>query len=403
MKKIASTLLASGIAVSSLMAADAAVTAVKVDGSIEKVTYKSNVWKKAKFSDVTLYPQTTIKMNDKKANELNADNKAKKAKVGAIHNGKQIAFMIKWPDGTMNIQSGYKSDSYGDGFAVQLAADYADAAKLPYIGMGSEGRPVIVHLQKAVKDFYEPNGQGNVYYQMNRNQTELFEKDLKKFDKKVKSIGSSDYERTFVSEGFRSMSEIKDASNSSYARLGYDSKAKGWKGTVSRSLKDSYLDLNAGAVPVAFAVWDGAKMGRDGLKHLTSWVSVNLEGVNGGDALISGLAAAEGDAANGKEQAIANCAACHKLGVAEDMAPDYMAPSLANIGGYSTSAYLKESMVDPSAVVVPGYNRNAHKNFAWYNEVDGKRVSTMPAFDWMDEKSMNDIIAFMQTLKAEVE
>jgi complex iron-sulfur molybdoenzyme family reductase subunit gamma len=410
MKKVTSTLIAASVAASSLLAASAAITATKVDADLNRVSYNSGVWANAKFSDVVLYPQTTVTMFDAKANEINAKNKAKKAKVAAVYNDSRIAFMIKWPDGTMNIQgyvpekprAGYKSDQYPDGFAVQFAADSADANKLPYIGMGSEGRPVVVHLQKAVKNFYEPNGNGNVYYQMNREQTEVFGDDLVAFDKKVKSIGNGDYEKSYVSEGFRSMTEIKDSSNQSYARLGYG-KTSEWMGTLSRPLKDDYANLDHGVVPVAFAVWDGEKLGRDGMKNISQWVSVKLEGKTGGDAVATALAEqAPGDAAAGKQAAMDNgCTGCHQLENSE--AANLLGPKLTNIGGYSTAGYLRESIVAPSAVVVPGYNRNAHSNYMWYNLENGKRVSTMPAFDWMDETTMNNIIAYLQTLKAEVE
>jgi len=401
MKKLLSTMVAAGVAATSVMAANAAITATKVDADLSHVTFASSVWDNAKFSDVVLYPQTTIKMNDLKANEANSGAKAKKAQVAALYNGKDIAFMIKWEDGTLNVQTGYKTDVYADGFAIQFATDYSNPNALPYIGMGSEGRPAIIHLQKAVREFYEPNGKGNVYYQVNRNQTELFGKDLEAFDAKVKQIGSNDYERTFVSEGFRSMTEIKDGSSQSYARLGRAGDQ--WKGTLARSMKDGYVDLHAGAIPVAFAVWDGEKMGRDGLKLLSSWVSVKLEGVKGGDELIAALDKTPvGDAAAGKEAIAANgCNGCHQVEAGDPA--NLMAPGLANVGGYATTGYLRESLVNPSAVVVPGYNRNAHSNYMWYMEENGKRTSTMTEYSWLDEATMNNIIAYLQSLKAEVE
>ncbi len=399
MKKLASTLIAASVAATSMMAS-AAVTAVKVEADLSHASYSSSVWDSAKFSDVVLYPQTTIKLNDKNANAANAANKGKKAQIAAVYNGKSIAFMLKWADSTMNIQTGYKTDVYADGFAVQFTQS-KDADTLPYIGMGSVGRPVIIHLQKAVKKYYEPNGNGNVEYQVNRNQTDLFDEELKRFDKKVAGIGSNDYERTFVSEGFRSMTEIKDSSNSSYARLGY--KEGGWMGTVSRSLSDANLQLTDGAIPVAFAVWDGEKLGRDGLKNLSQWVSVKLEGKSGGDELVAALGEqTKGDVAKGKEAVATNgCVGCHQV-EATDPA-NLMAPGLSNIGGYSTAAYLRESLVKPSAVVVPGYNRNAHSNYMWYTEDNGKRVSTMTDYSWLDADSMDNIVAYLRSLKAEVE
>ena len=39
----------------------------------------------------------------------------------------------------------------------------------------------------------------------------------------------------------------------------------------------------------------------------------------------------------------------------------------------------------------------------WYMEENGKRTSTMTDYSWLDEATMNNIIAYLQTLKAEVE
>ena len=387
--------------ISSLFAANAAITALHVESDISHVNHNSSVWNDAKFSDIVLYPQTTIRMNDQRANRLNAQNRAKKAQVAAVYNDKNIAFMIKWPDSTVNIQQGKRTDSYADGFAMQFASDYSKPNELPYIGMGSKGREVVVHLQKAAKGVYEPNGRGNVYYQQNPQQIAEFQNKLIEYNKKVKSHGSNDYERSFVSEGFRSMTEIKDGSNHSYARIGYSE--GGWKGTVSRPLKDEYVNLDSGAIPVAFAVWDGAKMGRDGIKLLTSWLSVKLDSKSGGEELIDALSPELlGDPDSGREAVEVNgCVGCHQFEA--DESKNLMAPSLSNIGGYATSGYLLESLKNPSAVVVAGYNRNAHSNYMWYRVENGKRVSTMTDYSFLDEKTMNDIVAYLQTLKAEVE
>ncbi len=398
MKNLTKLLLASVVSASALMASSA-VTAVKVDANLDKVTYNSAIWSKAKTSKVMLYPQTTIKFNDKTANTLNEDAKAIEAKVAALYNGSKVAFMITWPDGTKSIQNSDKTDTYSDGFAIQFAEDFSDPKKLPYIGMGSDGRPVVIHLQKEAFGIYEPNGEGMVGYQVNPNQTDLFGKDLEKFEARVKSIASNDYEKNFVSEGFRSMTEIKDDTSKSYSRIGYANKA--WTGTLSRPLKDEYVSLNAGAFPVAFAVWDGEKMGRNGLKHLSSWVAVVLESSASKGPLVSALHdKVSGDASKGKEVVANNgCVGCHQIEATD--APNLMGPSLSNIGGYSTSDYLRESIVDPSAVVVPGYNRNAHSNYMWYTEADGKRVSTMTDYSWLEKADLEDMVAYLKTLKAE--
>ena len=401
MKKLLTSLLVTSALSASLLASNAAIVAKKVGEDISHISHKSPIWQSASFSNVVLYPQTTIRMNDKKANALNKEAMAVQAQVAAVYNDSSIAFLIKWPDGTVNVQQGYKSDTYADGFALQFASDYSNPEALPYIGMGSSGRQVVIHLQKAAKAIYEPDGHGNVYNQQNRQQTALFGKELVDYDKEVKALGSNDYERSFVAEGFRSMSEIKDGSNHSYARIGYQDGY--WKGTLSRPLKDEYVNLNAGAIPVAFAVWDGAKLGRDGIKNLSAWLSVKLEGNSGGDKLIAALSnEVNGDVTKGKEAVEANgCSGCHQIQKSDGV--NLMAPSLQNIGGYATKGYLKESLMNPSAVVVPGYNRNAHSNYPWYSLENGKRVSTMTDYSYLDETTINNIVAYLKTLKAEVE
>jgi complex iron-sulfur molybdoenzyme family reductase subunit gamma len=401
MKKILLSGVVAGLTASSLWSAN--IVATKVHHSLENISEVSPLWKEADTAEVGLYPQTTVKMFDKKANEMNAENGSKMAKVQALYNDSEIAFLVRWRDNTLSIQKGYRSDSYGDGFAVQFAKDFSNPETLPYIGMGSEGREVLVHLQKAAPNTFEPNGHGNVALQVGRKNTNAFNEELAQFDADVKKAGVVDYERTFVSAGFRSMTEIKDGSVNSDMNMVYNIKRNCWKGTLNRPLKDEYVNLDAPAIPVAFAVWDGGKNNRDGLKLLSGWNSVTLAGKDGGDALVSALNdAPEGDVVNGKAQYEMNCAACHLTKDIQMTMPN-MAPELSNIGGYASAGYIRESIVDPDAVVVPGYNRNAHPNTPWYNVVDGKRTSTMPSFSWLDEKSLTDIVAYVKTLKAEEE
>lgn len=398
MKKILSTALAVGLVGGALQAAT--IEAKKASSDLSKITAVSKDWLAAKGTEIVLYPQTTLKMNDKKANELNAANKAKKATAKALYDGKNIAILIEWPDGTKSVQSGYKSTSYADGFAVQFATN-AKTGELPYVGMGSKGRPAVIHLQKAVEKFYEPNGNGDVAMQISRKQTNAFGDDLKAFDKKVEELADRDYQKVYIGEGFRSMTEIKGED----LHVGADMEHSGntWKGALTRPLKDEYMDATGDATAVAFAVWDGDKKNRDGLKLLSSWVGISMGAKEDNPLLVAINAEVEGDVANGKTLAETNCASCHQYGDTM-MAPNYMAPNLSNIGGYSTAAYLTESIIDPNAVVVPGYNRNAHKNFEWYMvDEQGNRTSTMPPFDYLEQKELLDIVAFFKTMKAEVE
>lgn len=375
------------------------ITASKV-GSINLagISANSNMWNASKPTSVVLYPQTTIKLNDKIGNAVNSDAKAKVAQVQAVYSGSTVAFKLTWSDASNNTMGKNASDAYADGFATQIPVNYSDPKKLPYIGMGSDGRPVVVHIVKSIPAYYEPNGNKDVASQLATNMVNVYGDDLKKNRDAIAKLGKP-YHKGFISEGFRSLTEIKDGSDKSGMSMSYDAKSKKWTGVIAQS-----LNASSGVLPVAFAVWDGSKYNRGGVKNLTSWLPVKLQGKAGGEALIKELTAKpKGDAKAGQVQVEAMCVSCHTTSATKMASSPYMAPGLKNIGGYSTTAYLAESIKDPSAVIVPGYNRNAHKNFKWY-EVDpktGKRISTMPLM-MTDDKSINDAVAYLKTLKVEV-
>ncbi|KIM11139.1 MAG: hypothetical protein KU37_05675 [Sulfuricurvum sp. PC08-66] len=384
-------------------ASDKTIIAKSVKEDISAITPNSPLWNDAQFSNVALYPQTTVMTNDKEENRLNAGRKAVVAKVAALQDGKNLALAVIWEDKGENSNNGKCTDTYSDGIAVQFASNVDNVEKLPYIGMGSEGREVAIYLKKVQYNVFEPNGKGVVETQVNPHQTPYFHKELADYNDKVVALGSDNYERKFVSAGFRSLTEIKDGTSASKMEM-YRIKDYGWIATIVRPLKDAYATLGASA-PIALALWDGSKLNRNGSKYLSGWnaVVVTSEDAKLVEALTVNV---KGDIVNGEAKAVENCASCHNFEGAKKRGYDisnYTAPDLSNIGGYATAAYIKESILDPNAVVVPGYNQNAHSATPWYSVVDGKRISMMPAFDYLDPKDVTDIVAFMQTLKAPLE
>jgi len=380
------------LGLNSLMAQS--LNALHVKEDLTKVSLTSPLWQKAKEQSVEVYPQTTIEMNDAELMRANEANLAKILHVKTLSDGKSIAFLLQWKDATKSLQTTDSTTAYADGFAAQFSTV---SDKLPYIGMGSENRAVIVHLQKATGKIYEPNNGGDVYHQVNTSNQNTFAKELTSYKNEVAKQGNGDYQRAFIAEGFRSLTQIRDNTEPSLMEMKYD---KGvWSALLIRPLKSEHLNLQ-GNFPVAFAIWDGEKKNRDGSKLLSPWVGVGLDAKT--KTLVT-LDEIKGDASNGEKLMMENCSACHQYKAAQN-APKYMAPNLSNIGGYSNASYLKESIIEPSAVVVAGYNVNAHKNFLWYTSDDkGVRTSTMPPFAHLDEKSVNDLVAFMKTLKVEVE
>ena len=390
MRTLKTIILSLGM-VGSLMASEALLVGKGVN--LAKIGLDAKAWEGAKAQNIAFYPQTTIEMNDADVMKLNAENKAKNVSIKSLSDGENIAFLLKWQDGTKSVQEGYSSTAYGDGFAVQFPTALD---KLPYIGMGSDGRAVVVHLQKATGKTYEPNGNKDVYHQVNSSNQNAFEANLKKYKEEVAQAGSGDYQRVYLSEGFRSMTQLRDSSEESMMEMKYD---KGfWTGVIVRKLKSTNVDLSSGNFPVAFALWDGEKKNRDGMKLLSPWVEVKVQN---GKSLATLSETKEGDVKNGEAVMLENCAACHQYKEVKT-APNYMAPNLSNIGGYANESYLIESIIDPSAVVVPGYNTAAHPNFPWYTVDKGVRSSTMPPFSHLDAKSLKDLVAYLKTLKVEV-
>ncbi|MBD3841477.1 MAG: c-type cytochrome [Campylobacterales bacterium] len=389
-----------------------AVEAVLVQEDLEYIRLTDAIWNTSVVNLVTLYPQTTIKVNDRNANLLNKNPKAKNIKVRVLVDGDYVAMKICWGDETKSIQSGTKTDEYPDGFALQIPQNFSNLNTLPYIGMGSPGRPVLVYLRKAVASHYEPDAYGDVQSQINEHNYNAFDSELgnylEKFRMDSKTGFIKKYERVFISQGFRSMTQIKDGSAKFRTQLQYNEEKKEWEGLIVRPLNDAYTKLYTDTFPVAFGVWDGAKLNRDGLKLISSWIPVKIQGSKGSNQieyLIGKLNAnlSEADIEHGEKLTKMHCANCHRFAQMQD-APEYMAPNLANIGGYSTTEYLKESIINPNAVVVSGYNRNAHPNYKWYYEDDQEgRISAMPAFDYLRPDEVRDIVAYLKTLKAQVQ
>ncbi|MEJ5173358.1 MAG: ethylbenzene dehydrogenase-related protein [Hydrogenothermaceae bacterium] len=325
------------------------------------------------FKKVNVYPQATVILNDKNAKFADIDE----LQVGSVYTGKEIYLVIKWKDDTFSVQPKLTTDRYGDGVSVQFPVSYGKGKTLPYIGMGNEGNPVVVYLRKMVEN--------------------------------------RDYVKSFVSEAFGSLTEQRD--NTFSLQMNYDKDKKEYTAIFKKVVKPA--DIKAGVIPVAFAVWDGDSLNRGGKKNISSWKFLKIEGVNPDKSYISYLSWGYGnigDPNRGKELMVQNgCNGCHNYADQSNALPD-LAPNLSKIGGYSNPVYLRESIINPSAVVIRNLNINRHydksqqpdKNgsypnnemYTWYTkDQKGKRVSKMPPYNYLSEQDVNDIVAYLKTLK----
>jgi len=344
---------------SSLLTAQTNIKAMKVLGSVSTVGPFSKAWLSSNYQVVTLYSHPTLKIDPRDASAFIA--RAKKIKIKVIYDGENISFLLKWRDETKSAQEWY-SLSHDDGYEINFPLNFKDIDKLPYIGAASKKRAVMV------------------YHQSYRGEQSTF------------------LEEQFVTKGIGERIYVE---NNTTVIMNMSYKKKHWIGVLSIPLKTAHLDLDKGAFPIAFSLWDGDESNVDRAKLLSSWIGVKLVTKSGGEKLIERLGSRlKGDALRGEKIASENCAVCHRY-AQDNTAPKEMAPNLSNIGGYSTKEYLKESIINPSAIVISNPNKNS--NFPWHNiNKKGKKTSTMPSYDWLDEKNIDDIVAFLKKMKTNV-
>jgi complex iron-sulfur molybdoenzyme family reductase subunit gamma len=416
MRKLLISLTAAVAIGGSLFAGDY-LSPVNTKTDLTKLTASSAELKGLKFSTIYLYPQTAVKGNDAEANKKNAEAKAIKAEVAILANERDFSVIVRWSDTTNSQQTQNSVKAFGDAVAIQVPQNCSDTAKLPYIGMGSEGRPVTIMLQKNTQGYFPPTT-ADLSNTQAKNNLNSFGDDLKKKEADIEKLKIAKYQKIFVAEGFRSTTEVKE-------QLGYtmDMKYAGgkWTAVFTKKLKDDYSSIGNTAKtqddgvsgstsktshvvdcdvePFAVAIWDGGKDGRDGTKWLSSWTPIKLKDSEKAKKSITEMSEkVKGDVANGKKLADENCVACHTIG--NTKAPNNMAPNLDNVGGYSTAAYLRESIIAPQAVVVPGLNVNRAPVGFYGVDSAGVRTSNMPSFDYLKPNEINDLIAYLQTLKS---
>jgi len=342
-----------------------------------------SAWKGAKEQKVYLYPQISVRLNDKKANEAIPKKEKVEAKVKVIYNDKNIAVMVSWKDDTPSIQPVYDTNKFADAVSIEFPNKFGAGITLPYIGMGDENHPVSVYLKKVV--------------------------------------AGREYQKSFVSKGFGSLTEIQEKG----VKVNMKYNNGQWTAIFVRPLQTENSNLKAGLVPIGFAIWDGNKYERDGNKSLSRWKFIRLDKYQLDNKYLQyvswGMPYADwpekgqdiGDPAKGKQLFQTNCAACHRAGDIA-VAPEGLAPNLSDIGGIANAIYLKESIVNPNDVVIRNLNPNRHYNksaqpdkfraypnndmFTWYINVNGKKQSKMPPFSHLKEQDINDLVAFLKTL-----
>lgn len=333
---------------------EAAYITVKWSASEPALDPLHAVWLKQAPATVAVYPQVSVPPTA-------ATVGAATIKVRAQYSAKTVALHLEWNDDKPAKDRGV--GAFADGAAVQWPVHYGPGAVLSYIGMGHDGAPVALWFWR---------GDGSV--------------------------------ETLAAAGFGTLT----------AQVPDGVKARGiwkdgkWHVVFTRPLAAAGLPAAPGAaqageqrvtfapaklglVPVAFATWNGEAAERNGLKRLSAWQVLRFEKgkPDASYAKQLGEVGVAGDAERGKRlMSEKGCVACHSF--PGNPAQPRIGPDLAYAGGIHSGAYLRESLTQPSNVIVPGKG--------YFVAQDGKKVSLMPPLAASDEE-LRDVVAFLRTLR----
>lgn len=335
------------------------------------------IWGMLPSTVIWTAPQRTVRLHDRDANAALAAAAPKPVKVRAATNLKELALVLEWTDDTETRIVPDETAAFGDSAAIELPLQFGAGTRLPYVGMGDAQQHVALYLQRAAS-------------------------------------GGGVVGRELVAKGFGSSTraELGRAKMS----MRYDARSRTWRALFVRSLRIDGHDLGKGLVPFAVAIWDGAKNERGGNKSISGWRFLRLTrfplDAEYVDELAFGYHPGDlGDPARGKPLVESVCAACHHLGDKRMAAPG-IAPDLSYAGVVDRASYLRDSIINPSAVLVPHLNPNQHYSkaaepdanraypnnpqYQWHSVgADGKLVSKMPPLGALDVAS---IVAFLKTL-----
>jgi complex iron-sulfur molybdoenzyme family reductase subunit gamma len=335
-------------------------------------------WNKLSVAKFKIFAQKTVQLNDKIANaalkQTDLAGKVKEVSLRVLYTDSKVFLNLDWEDSSQSLFSRKETNSFGDSVALEIPKEFSE--RLPYIGMGDEKKNVYVYMQRAAEE-------GTLLNE-------------------------------YVASGFGSLTRINK--NISKVEMNYDQKTKRWQALFSLPLDSR--NLKQAILPIAFAFWDGDKNERGGNKYLSAWQFIEMPSLPKNPSYLKQISFAYDDLPStekGKQIFNTVCVACHLAG-SNGNAQGGLAPNLENIGSLSSTSYLRDSLVEPSQIVVRQLNINRHydktvtpdanraytnnDSFKWYSiNEKGERVSKMPSFKSMSDDDIRSLVAFLKTLQ----
>ena len=339
--------------------ASSIIAARTVDGPL-RADVAAPLWDGVPAARVPLAPQRTVRLADRRANAALSRPGPAAILVRAVTDGRELALLLEWPDATEDRAGPDETARFGDAVAVQLPLRFGAGVRLPYVGHGRRGpaRRGPPPPRGGAGDHLPRRGGGRLRLAHPR-------RPRRPPGRAAPRRGPRGLARRAGPAPRRRAARLcAPASSRSPSRSG--------RATAPSAGEQVALRLEAAAArPVPR---------RPRLRRPSSaW------GRRPGEL---------GDVARGKQLVNGMCAGCHVAGERKVARPG-IAPDLSDVGVIATPAYLRESILTPSAVIVPGPNPAAHQDraappdgrgtvppaeaFRWFRvDAAGKAISKMP-------------------------
>ena len=237
---------------------------------------RSPVW--GKVDSITVPLSSQIIANPRAFALPKGKSSVRQVAVKSLNNGKEIAFLLEWDDMTEN---SVLNDTaiYRDAIALEFPVEVPKReAENPYFGMGHEGLAVNIWQWKADmeggRDRAVPLGASypgtGLKYSVDWYQGQIYNLPPKEKQRKgpVEDLNAERF-------GTLTLQDSQDVMGK-----GVWSGGK-WKVIFYRPMntkdKDDAKFKKGAILPIAFAVWDGSNLEKDGQKSITTWHELKVE------------------------------------------------------------------------------------------------------------------------------
>jgi hypothetical protein len=235
------------------------VMAKKVSGEVPSDP-GDGMWRNATALSIPLVPQVMAKPRI-------YESKIKELKVRAIHNTRDIAFLVEWEDPTED--ASIDIDKFSDAVALEFPSQ--TSKEKPHFAMGDRENTVNIWFWKAA--WQKPSEEGRLYAMVDDFAGGL------QAGNPVSRPRTNPVEN-IIAQGFGSATDMEKAGNQNVLGKGLRD-GKRWvvlfKRPISSSERFEANFKEGGVTPVAFAVWDGSEGDRGGRKVVSTWYYVGLE------------------------------------------------------------------------------------------------------------------------------